>query len=369
MILYKHRYMRILKYILLLVLLALVGTTVFVATQKADFEVSKSSIVKTQRSTVFDYINDYKNWETFGSWMQEDSDIKFNYVGKTIGVGAECSFENGSDDGDIKTVFVKENDSLSQKANFNGTTATISWKFKDTIGGTKVTVYSKGKMNIMTKIKVFFNGGITSVLGDVYEKSLRNLDKTLNYEMKTYSIKVNGIVQRPSGYCLKQTVSCHIKSVGKNTKILMAQMILFFTKNKIPMAGKPFVNYDKYDVANDFATISVCIPVRQQISISEGSDLVSGEIIAFTCLKTTLIGDYSHTKEAWSKAKKYITDNGLKENFAGSYTEVYVKTIDNIKQPSKWITEIYIPVFPKDISLTEPVVESPDMSKPTTKTP
>ncbi|WP_293895342.1 SRPBCC family protein [Flavobacterium sp.] len=363
--------MRILKYIFLLILLALVGITVFVATQKGDFEVSKSSIVKTQRNTVFDYVNDYKNWETFGSWMQKDSDVKFNYDAKTIGTGAKCSFDNGSDDGYIKTVFVKENDSLAQRANFNGTTATVSWKFKDTIGGTKVTVHSKGTMDLMSKISTFFKGGITSILEDVYEKSLRNLDKTLNYEMKTYSIKVNGIVQRPSGFCLKQTVSCHIKSVGKNTKIMMAQMVHFFTKNKIAIAGKPFVNYDRYDVANDFATISVCIPVRQQITISPGSDMASGETIAFTCLKTTLTGDYSHSKEAWATAKKYIFDNGLKENFAGNYTEVYVKTIDDIKQPSKWITEIYIPVFPKAIELPNPVAApiNPNVTPPETTIP
>jgi effector-binding domain-containing protein len=136
----------------------------------------------------------------------------------------------------------------------------------------------------------------------------------------------------------------------------MARMVHFFKKNKIPMAGKPFVYYDKYNVANDFATISICIPVRQQISVSDGSDMTSGEIIAFTCLKTTLIGDYSHSKEAWAKAKKYIANNGLKENLAGSYSEIYVKTIDDIKQPSKWITEIYIPVFPKVITLTEPII-------------
>jgi len=354
--LYKLTFMRILKYIFLLIILALVGITVYVATQKGDFEVTKSSFIKTQRSTVFDYVNDFKNWETFGSWMQKDSNVKFNYDAKTIGAGAKSSFENGSDNGYIRTMFVKENDSLVQKAKFNGTTATISWKFNDTIGGTKITVYSKGKMDIVTKIGSFFKGGVSSILGDVYEKSLDNLDKTLNYEMKTYSIKVNGIVQRPSGFCLKQTVSCHIKSVGKNTKILMARMVHFFKKNKIPMVGKPFVNYDRYDVANDFATISVCIPVRKQIFISPGSDIVSGEIIAFTCLKTTLTGDYSHSKEAWAKAKKYITDNSLKENFAGSYTEVYVKTIDDIKQPSKWITEIYIPVFPKSTVIQEPAV-------------
>ena len=135
------------------------------------------------------------------------------------------------------------------------------------------------------------------------------------------------------------------------------------------MVGKPFVNYDKYDVTGDFATISVCIPVSQQVFISDGSDVGSGEIIAFTCLKTTLTGDYSHSKEAWSKAKKYIADNGLKENFAGNYTEVYVKTIDDIKQPSKWITEIYIPVFPKAIELPKFAAITITPIAPTVETP
>src|SRR6476620_102473 len=87
--LYTYRFMRILKYIFLLLLLALVGITVYVATQKGDFEVTKSSIIKTPRSTVFDYVNDYKNWETFGSWMSKDSDLHFNYGAKTIGAGAK----------------------------------------------------------------------------------------------------------------------------------------------------------------------------------------------------------------------------------------------------------------------------------------
>ena len=62
--------MRILKYIILLLILAFVGITVYVATQRGDFEIQKSGIINTTRSTVFEYVNDYKNWETFGSWMQ-----------------------------------------------------------------------------------------------------------------------------------------------------------------------------------------------------------------------------------------------------------------------------------------------------------
>jgi hypothetical protein len=33
--------------------------------------------------------------------------------------------------------FVKENDSISQKMNYNGTSSNLSWSFKDTEGGLK----------------------------------------------------------------------------------------------------------------------------------------------------------------------------------------------------------------------------------------
>ena len=47
--------------------------------------------------------------------MDKDGGVKLNYGEKTFGYGAKCSWENGSDNGDIKTLFVKENDSISQK--------------------------------------------------------------------------------------------------------------------------------------------------------------------------------------------------------------------------------------------------------------
>ena len=144
--------MRILKYIFLLLLLAMIGITVYVATQNGNFEVTRSTVVKAQRSTVFDFVNDYKNWETFGSWIKKDSGVKFSYPDKTIGYGAKCFWENSSDTGDIRTVFVKENYTITQKASFNRAQSTIYWTFKDTIGGTKVIIHSKGELDIVTKI-------------------------------------------------------------------------------------------------------------------------------------------------------------------------------------------------------------------------
>lgn len=342
--------MRILKYIFLVVLLAFIGTAVFVTTQKGNYDVTKSKIIKTPRATVFDYVNDYKNWETFIAWAKEDKEMKFVYPANTIGIGGSYSWEGKKNYGSMKTFFVKENDSIAQQMAYRDSKSIVTWKFKDTIGGTKVTIRNKGKMNFMYKIYSFFNGGIYSIMSDMQEKSLYNLERTLDYEMKTYSIKVNGIVQRNSSFYLKQSVTCRIKSVAKNIQIMMPRIVYFFKKNNLPMSGKPFVLYHKYDVSNDIVTLSVCVPVREKIFISSESDVSSGELSPFTSLKTTLTGDYSHNKEAWDKAFEYIAKNGLKENTAGHYIDVYAKTIDDVKKPSKWITEIYIPVFPKVVA-------------------
>ena len=360
--------MRILKFPFLLMVLLFIGVTVYIATLKGDFKVKQTAIIHSPRGVVFDYVNDYKNWETFGSWMTKEHGITFVYPAKTMGAGAQFNWDNGSDNGSLKTYFVKENNSILQKGYFNGTTAEMHWKLNDTVGGTTITVEARGKMDLLTKISTFFSGGFGSVANDALEKSLRNLDKTLAYEMKTYNIKVNGIVQRNSGFCLKQTVTCRIKSLPRNIKIMMPKMLHFFKKNNLSMSGKPFILYERYDRANDIVTFSVCAPTAEQIFITSGSEITSGEIVPFTCLKTTLTGDYSHLKEAWTKAENYIRDNGYTPNFAGKYAEVYIKTIDDVKQPSKWITEIHIPVFPK----TAPAQPSASVSTtavPATPTP
>ena len=60
--------MQILKYLFLIVVLSFIGLTVYILTQKGDYTVTRSKVVKAPRMIVFEYVNDYKNWETFSSW-------------------------------------------------------------------------------------------------------------------------------------------------------------------------------------------------------------------------------------------------------------------------------------------------------------
>ena len=64
---YIQNLMQILKYLFLLLLLSLVATTIFVATQKGEFQLERSKIINAPKTAVFNYVNDYQNWPNFNS--------------------------------------------------------------------------------------------------------------------------------------------------------------------------------------------------------------------------------------------------------------------------------------------------------------
>ena len=124
-------------------------------------------------------------------------------------------------------MYLKENDSISQTMNFNGNSAEIVMRFKDTLGKTKVTWKANGIMNFMFKISSVFKGDASQVFGAMYEKNLANLGKTIDYEMNTYKIKVEGSVKKSGTYYLKQTITSKISNVPNNLRIMIPNMFHF----------------------------------------------------------------------------------------------------------------------------------------------
>lgn len=352
--------MRILKYLFLLFLLSLIALTIFVATQKGEYLIQRSKIINSPSAAVYNYVSDYRNWENFGSWSDDDPEMKFSYPENTLGKGASYSWEGKDGKGSMVTLFTKENDSIAQKMEFDGSTSQVNWKFKDTIGGTKVTWSTKGKMNFFFKIYSAINGGVDKIIGTMYEKSLIKLDKNLVYEIKAFSIKNDGLVKKPQLFYIAQTFTTEISKIDKNFKIVLPKLTTFCTDNNISISGNTFIIYHSYDTTLGLAKISVALPIQKEIFLSAGSDINSGKIPTYEAVQTTLTGDYSHTNKAYNKAVAVLNQKQLIKNPSYAFIAMYKKGKTDTQNPSKWVTEIYIPLLPKTVPVSTYTTAEPE---------
>jgi hypothetical protein len=347
--------MRIIKYLFLLFLLSLVALTIYIATQKGNFNIESSKVINSPKATVFNYVNDLKNWPTFSSWIISDPSIKSTFSPSTIGGGSSLTWEGNNGIVNIETLYIKTNDSIVQKMDFNDTSSEVYWDFKDTIGGTKVTWKSVGKLDFMSKVSAFFNLGTKKTIVKAYDKSLVNLDKKLDFENSSYAVKINGLVKKLETYYLRQSFTSKISDITKNANVVFPRIIAFCKQNNIIQNGKPFIIYKTYDTIKDLTKASFCIPIKDQIFISEGSDISSGKLVAFEALKTSLTGNYTYKNKALFETTAYTTAKNIQTGSSFSHMEIFTKGRNENLSPSKWLTEIYFPIAPKVVPVPKKV--------------
>lgn len=367
--------MKIVKYVFLLLVLAVIAVTVFIATQEGKYNIKKERIIKVPKAVLYNYINDYKNWENVGILTEGDTTTVFTYSDNSIGEGAQMTWKKDGADGKIQTVKLAENDSIRQNAVIDNLNSELLWRFKDTLNSTKVTVILKGQLSFAEKANALLHGGVSDKTESVLEKGLDNLNSFLVHELTIYNIKVNEeLVTKTGAFYLGHSATTKITDINKKAGEIFPKLHSFIKTNKIVTNGSPFILYKKFDKEAGNATYLVCIPIKEEIFTTPGSEFEGGEVLPFTALKTTLKGDYSHLPKAWKAANKYIAEKPLQENTTGQYIELYSKGVPKTKKPSEWVTDIYIPigqptVAPVTGTIPSPVVPNTTSTRPTATVP
>lgn len=334
--------MRILKYLFLLLLLFLVAVTVFVATQKDTYQIERSHFVKLPKSVVYSYVSDFKNWEQFGNWQQNEGNT-FNYPAVTSGKNAHLNWSNATSTGKITNINIKANQSIQQELDYNGALSKMNWTFKDSLGGTKITWQAKGRMPFKFKVSAITSGGVDKLMGAIIEQSLNDLDRTLNKEISSKKISEPKLVDIPAVGYIKQSITSKISDLPSNIRIMLARMNYFFKKNNIKASGAPFVVYETYDTQKGLCRFSVCMPVDQEIFIAEGSDMRFGKMPSLRAVQVTLNGDVSHIEEARKVARKYVNDKAYTILPKYKWIEKVEVGMAKTNRPSEWITQVLIP--------------------------
>lgn len=338
--------MKTFKYILLLLLILIIGFSIYTAVQPNSFNVIRTKTINAPQSVIYNNVIDFKNWESWHSWKEEKPETIITLAENTNGIGGSYIWENEDGVGSMKTIDTKLMSSITQEMQFgDNPNSNVTWNFKpNEDGSTEVTWNIKAEhLPFVFKAYSTVMGGMEKLIGSHFERSLTLLDSVLQIEMKIYSINLEGITEHSGGYYLYNTTSCKFSEFEQNMKSMLPKVNAYAITHNVTMAGPPFILYHKWDVENDAVIFSCSVPTNSKI-ISNEPDILTGKLESFRTVKTILKGDYDHLKEAWGATMTYISDNDLKMIEGGPMLETYKTDPISKPNPADWITEIYVAI-------------------------
>ncbi|NQY27865.1 MAG: SRPBCC family protein [Flavobacteriaceae bacterium] len=346
--------MKILKYLLLLLLVIVGGFLLFTTLQPNNYDVKRSKLIEAPVSAVYNNVNDYKNWKTWGPWYDDDPTIKETYADQTSGVGGAYSWTSKDGPGNMQTISLEENKSISQKLQFSDyEPGDTYWTFEETEGGTNVTWGMKAdKIPFMFKFFGALSGGMDNMLGPMLEKGLDKMANVMPEYMKnnppappkeTFTLgsilSLKQDAQQFIGY--KQVCKIDHEAI---TKLFME----FMPKAGIHAAAQKLADTDytpasvftKWDEEKGEAEFYIGLIVRKDIALDKGMEKVTlpdGKNIMITKYGPYGTGD----QEAHMAIDQYLKENGLEQN--GAIWELYLNDPMLVK-PEDVETEIHYPV-------------------------
>ncbi len=347
--------MKFLKYLFFLVLIVIIGASMYFGTKDGGFDISSSKEIEAPTTLLFKTVNNLKTWKNWGPWMEKDTTVSLKYGTIIKGEDAFYSWESDDDEvgsGSIKTISVEKNKAINQvitfKTPFGDSKSDVYWLFEpvENSNKTKLTWGMKGEHSFMEKVFMSFQKEpFDKMLSGMFDKGLKNLETQVTDEMKKYSITINGITEYGGGYYLYKSSATRVNQIGTKMAPMFEQLMRFSQQNKIDVSGKPFTIYNEIDQQNQTVNFSTALPLREKVITPEDSDILLGYMPPFTTVKITLQGDYKYLSEAYKKAKEYIVKKNLKLEPNGKMFEVYKTDPGQVPNPANWLTEIYFPVI------------------------
>ena len=338
--------MKALKYILFLLLIAIIGLAIYIAVQPNEFEVSRTRTINAPAPVLYDNVIDFKNWEAWSSWAEADPDMIITLPEQTKGINGSYSWEDKDGIGTMKTIEAIPNESIQQKMQFaDFPPSEVSWKFKpNENGSTDVTWTISGK-DLPFGFKAFTTlmGGMEKQIAPHYERSLEKLDSIVQESMKVYTVNTDDITEYGGGFYMYKTTSASGANISEIIGKQFGEIMSYMAQNNIVANGMPFTIYNEMNNENGSVIMSNAIPVRDKVNVDRASEILCGYIPKTKVLKTILKGNYTNLPKAWEASMAYLSKNNLEQSNLKPF-EIYTNDPGDFPNPADWITEIYIPI-------------------------
>ena len=335
--------MNFFKYLLFFLMIVIIGSSMYVATLDAQYDMKVTKTLKLPMSFVFDEISDLETWKKWHVVLNEGGVENTHFSDTITGVGAGFNVNFEGDEYAVKTEKIIVNNQILQQINWGSQlTATSNWDFIETENGVEVSWGMQGVNSFQQKIYWLLHGGVEKNMLPHFTKGMEKLERYLVAMMEEHSIVVQGAVDYGGGFYLYKTTSSRMEALQEVIPTYFSEVSEYMKANNIASFGHPFVIYHQLDAVNKTALISTCYPVNERI-ITEG-DVLTGFMEPKKTYKTTVKGDHKFIRKGWDISYKAIQKKGLIPLENGEPFEIYQLSKNNTLNPTLWVTEIYIPI-------------------------
>ncbi len=339
--------MKAIKYIFILLLVAIIASAVYFSLQDGSYNVTKTATIEAPRSLVYEQMSDFDNFKHWNAHFNDDQ-VSIEHSQPSTGSGAYYTFTDEHGSGTVTIKELEPNKSVTMELSYTHTlgsaTATIKYTIIPTETGATASMNIIGNRSLIDKaFEATTGSNLEADLEKMYQTSLDNLNTHLQELMAAYTITPDGLIDYGGGFYL------YISSSAKknNLPLLQAQMTQkiksFMSANNIDSYGAPIIIYEKIDTGLDNVIFSVGIPVRDRVITAADASILCGFQEPTQAVKVTLQGGYNYLPEAWQIAEGFITVNGLQRSDQPAF-EIYKTDPFNVANPANYITEIYLPV-------------------------
>ena len=310
--------------------------------------VERSIEIKCAPEAVFPLVNNLKNWDQWSPWHKKDSMMVKTYGATYEGKGATYSWQSNHKDvgnGHIDFTEVIPNQYIKLNMYFmdSGEPAFSEYKFEKTPTGTKIIWSMDADMSSPFAIGKYFGLMMDKMVGPDFEKGLNALKKIGESSPAEIVGRVDTIEEvNVAAINMMQTEGeCDVKDIGTNLGMMFGKIMEQMASNKAEMTGAPSAMYPGFKEGDTHAKIIAFVPCSKQCNKCDAGFKCS-QRAATKAVVAHYYGPYEKTGKAYEKLLAWIAEN--KKEIAGEPWEEYANDPMEVKDPAKYLTNIYFPI-------------------------
>lgn len=325
--------------IILAVIVALASLIGFMLPRNVHVE--RKKIIHGDRATIFNLINNPREFQKWSPWIQIDTSAKVEFFGPNSGKGAGFTWTSTDPDVSFGTWTITDAHPPAHVA--------VDLRF-ETMDASKVgfMLLPQGEATLVKwtmdadmgwgPFGRIFGLLMEGSLGPDYERGLNNLDSVMKTIPSGHVAKI-ALLDFPGGYVLGIRDTAKISEIGNVLGPLYGKVMAYMQANNIRMSGPPVSVYNTYDEYTGITQLQAGIPVmKKENGLGHIScfELYRGPVIA-----AEYYGPYQNLPSAYRAIEKYAKANGKK--LTGSPWESYVTEPGLQSDPEKLLTMVYWP--------------------------